>query len=720
MNYSTDKPIGNKEQDLLGRTHFSKQLGNAIYKYEGNDGLVIGLFGKWGTGKTSVINMTVNEIKDLSKSNKEKPIIIYFSPWNYSNQNDLISLFFKHLKSKLNTNDKKFRRKLGRALDNYSDLIGLFASSRIGTIPGQFVKIFIKNMGIKWSKQDDDLDKAKKELEKALLKLNKKIIIIIDDIDRLTNIQIRDIFQLVKQVADFPNIIYVLAMDREVVSNALSEVHNIDGNEYLEKIIQIPFEMPNLNTFKVNEIFLAKLNQVIKDLNKEVIWDETYWEQVKLNCINPYINTLRDINRVINIFQFKFEMLYQETSFEDLVAITTIEVLEPKLYKWICNNKNVVCGISTIESIFNPDKKIDYNKIYQEEFIRLGIDPKITIKCLSTLFPSMARDVNEYSLEDQPTQNVRSKMRIAQPERFNLYFMFNLDDVKIPRTIINNIIYEYDQKSIITMIDQINNREDFHYFYYEMHSLIGNIPENRLNLIVLALLNVKSKNIKNDVGEMLDSTSIMKYLAIDIMKKIKSEEEKYEIFKSAIDNIDKNGLEIMARIIRDIELAYGRLAENKSIKQENQIISLDHLIKIEQIYIKRINEIVDPKHYSDMNRLKVAFYLWKQFDKDNANAYVKELFKNDINKLKFVCSRAGTWHGTHGKGWIFTLDSYSDYVSSEEVFNIIKTLNRDQLNEFNEIEQIKLATFILNYDKEERDHVTKQEAMELVNKWKEQ
>ena len=159
--------------------------------------------------------------------------------------------------------------------------------------------------------------KQKKELEKALLKLNKKIIIIIDDIDRLNNVQIRDIFQLVKQVADFPNIIYVLAMDKEVVSNALSEVHNIDGNEYLEKIIQIPFEMPNLNTFKVNEIFLAKLNQVINDLNKDVIWDESYWKQIRLNCINPYINTLRDINRVINVFQFKFEMLYQEISFED-------------------------------------------------------------------------------------------------------------------------------------------------------------------------------------------------------------------------------------------------------------------------------------------------------------------------------------------------------------------------------------------------------------------
>lgn len=52
MNYSTDRPIETGEQDLLGRASFSEQLGKAIYEYNGKDGLVIGLFGKWGTGKT--------------------------------------------------------------------------------------------------------------------------------------------------------------------------------------------------------------------------------------------------------------------------------------------------------------------------------------------------------------------------------------------------------------------------------------------------------------------------------------------------------------------------------------------------------------------------------------------------------------------------------------------------------------------------------------------
>lgn len=73
--------------------------------------MVIGLFGKWGTGKTSIINMVINEINSLAnydkkeKSNENKPLIIKFSPWNYSDKDNLITLFFQSLKNKINYSD---------------------------------------------------------------------------------------------------------------------------------------------------------------------------------------------------------------------------------------------------------------------------------------------------------------------------------------------------------------------------------------------------------------------------------------------------------------------------------------------------------------------------------------------------------------------------------------------------------------------------------------
>lgn len=89
MNYCTDRAIESAKEDLLGRASFSEQVGRAIFEYNGNDSLVIGLFGKWGTGKTSVANMALETVKSLSQQDENAPIIIRFASWNYSDKSQI-------------------------------------------------------------------------------------------------------------------------------------------------------------------------------------------------------------------------------------------------------------------------------------------------------------------------------------------------------------------------------------------------------------------------------------------------------------------------------------------------------------------------------------------------------------------------------------------------------------------------------------------------------
>lgn len=720
MNYSTDRPINTGEQDLLGRLSFSNQLGKAIYEYNGKDGLVIGLFGKWGTGKTSVINMAVNEINKLAENDENKPMIMKFTPWNYSDKDNLISLFFQSLKNKIDVQDnEELKNKVGKALSDYS---GAFDALSLVPVVGSGVAAVLKTLAQAQGAnlmQCADLDKTRETLEKALIKADKKIIIVIDDIDRLANSQIRDVFQLVKQVADFPNVIYVLAMDREVVRNALTEVHNIDGNEYLEKIIQVPFELPELRKSKLHNIFFTKLNQIINDLPNEVVWDKNYWSNIFRNCVEPYINTLRDVNRLINTFQFRYGMLYQETSFEDMVGITTLEVLEPELYKWICNNKDAVCGGFMHGFLLNSGNKPDYRKLYHDEFESLGIDPDLAISCVSAMFPVFAKDVNEYQYGYQPTSDIRGKMRVAHEGRFELYFMFDLDDIKVSRSIINACIYELDRAALNTVIEETNKRGDIVYFLEEIRSLVKEIPYNRLNLIASVTLSLQ-EGFKGQTSMSIFTRSacdMAEYLVTDIIKRLKTEEEKYAIIRSAVENVNKTGLGAMARIINRIELAYGRLVGDSENK-DAQFISLEHLEEIEQIFVTRIHTIANSESILDINEFNFAFYLWECFDKEGAKDYLEGLFKNEVNKLKFICAMAGRWNGTNGSGWSFYSKNYSEYISKDEAYNLIQEFDKNRLDEFAEIEQIKLASFVLNYHKNEMEHVNEQEALELVNQWK--
>ena len=715
MNFNTDRPIISCEQDLLGRSCFAKQLGKAIYEYNSDDGLVIGLYGKWGTGKTSVINMAINELDNLSSDDKNKPITMRFNPWDYSDKNNLINIFFQKLKNTIEYQDnEEFKKKAGKALSDYSDALdALSLIPFIGSGVAAILKTLAQVEGEKLT-QGLSLSETREVLENALREANKKIVIVIDDIDRLTNTQIRDIFQLVKQVGDFPNVIYILVMDREVVRNALSEVHNIDGNEYLEKIIQIPFELPELRKTKLHDIFFYKLDQTIHNLPKAVTWDTQYWFDVFLNCIDPYINTLRDINRVINTFQFKYGIFYEETSFEDMVGLTTIEVLEPELYKWIRSNKESVCGGLSHSYMSTGNYKIDYRKLYSEEFSRLGIDPEKSIKCVSTMFPVFAKDVDENHSLYQDHSQIRAKMRAAHEGRFELYFMFDLDDIKVPRSIINSCIYKLDKETLKSVIKNVNNQGNIIYFLEEIQALIDNIPYDRLGILASVLMNCRFQGEKT---RMFFTYPVGQYCVLELIRKLRTEGERNSIIQNAAENISKDGMGTLTYIIHTIELGYGRMG-GKSEKEADQIISLDHLQELENTYLTKIQSIVTNDSLLDLNDFAHIMVLWESFDKEGLQKYITNLFKDDFQKLRYICAMACQWSGTNGNGWSFYSSSYDAYISDDEIYNLIQKYDKKKIDKFSDVEQVKLASFILNYQKAEKDHVNEQEAMKLVEEWK--
>ena len=718
MKYRTDNPIEKQEEDLLGRATFSNQLGKGIYEYNGKSGLVIGVFGEWGTGKTSVVNMAENEIKRLSERDENKPLIVRFSPWNYTDKNNLISLFFQDLKIKLyNQSGKSYYEKIADALEEYSEAVDLLnyvplmGSGIVSTI-----KTILKIITKKISKKST-LNETRKALEKVLTEVDKKIIVVIDDIDRLTNVQIRDIFQLVKQVADFPNVIYLLVMDRTVVQRALAEVHNLEeGNEYLEKIIQVPIELPELSRHKLDGILLNQLNKIIANTSSEIKIDENYWTRVFNDCISPYISTLRDINRVVNTFQFRYSLLYQEVSFEDMIAISTIEVLEPKLYKWIATNKEVVCdGMKRLINSIN--NKQDYKKLYSEEFEKIGINPEKAINFLSTMFPMFYKDINGNTYYEKNNFDIRKNMRAAYGERFGVYFMADLSDIKVSRNIINSCIYEFDRKNLLEVIGKINQRGDIVYFLDELTSLVSEIPYERLSLIssVLLILHGQFDGERNNIIYPISAITMTSRIIEEIIDRLATDEERYLSLSSLIGNADETSLGTISNLLINIGRTHGRFVENIGNK-DKRIISVEHLQKLEEIYLDKINKITNSVSISDIVGFKDVYNLWRYVDEIGLSKYIEKLFKSEVDKLKFVTSLASKWVGSN-IGWAYYSNLYGKYISNDEIYISIMKFDKNMLDEFTELEQIKLASFVCNYGKDELDYASEDEARELLKQW---
>ena len=759
MSYVADKPIEKADEDLLGRSDFAKQFGKSICEYDSKDGLVIGLYGKWGSGKTSIINMAISEIPvvEAQKIENEKwysrvykrikkiftsqkteeedqchyPIIIRFSPWNYSDKNNLISLFFHELKNKLGvTKGEENKGKIGKAISQYSDIIDVsLLIPVVGPAIAHILKTTFKAAGSKLMKTPS-LDEAKEKLCKALEDFNHKIIVFIDDIDRLTTPQIKDIFQLVKQVGDFPNIIYVLTMDREIVCNALSEYHNIDGDEYLKKIVQVSFEVPEIDKTTVHEILRDRLNDIVhKSKNEEEFENNEYFETVLENCVNPYVNNIRDVNRLLNAFHFKYGALCEETSFVDLLGITAIEIFEPKLYEWIAYNKNMLCECKDHSYLMIENDGNRYLNQCSEKFSNLGFDFNKVIDILSTLFTRFAKDINKdsfvkdltkkHSTKYQSEEELTSKMRIGSAEKFDLYFSFNLCSIKIPRKAILECINNRSKFALMQKVKNFNKDGNIVLFLKNIEALLidSKIPNNRLALIasILFELQYEFKDPDPSVFYNTSATEYSEQILSKIVACIDKENDRYEIISSAVKNINRDNVGTTSTIIKDIGFAYRKYGCEDE-RKDFQFISLKHLEDIEKIYATKIKSISKSEDILSSYQFYIAFYVWKYIDKENAIEYVKNLFKNDVNKLKFLCLT--TYNSL--TGWRFYSKNCFYLISEEEFYDSIKNFDKSRLDEFTKEEQIILASFVLNYENNSDDfnYATELEALRLIEKWK--
>ena len=789
VSYDEDRPIDGWREDLLDRWCFSHEFGKALYEYNGADGLVVGLYGKWGSGKTSVLNMAKEEINNIIEKNENEVIsnshekssisksfkeflskllqfmhkhnknnkieIIEFSPWNYSDKNNLISLFFQSLKHKLcGKNSSSIGKNIKKALKKYIYAIrALEIVPTVGPVLAPVLKTIAKVL------QSPDLNEAKRKLSKQLRKYDGKIIVFIDDIDRLTAPQIRDIFQLVKQVGDLPKIIYVLAMDREIVCNALSKFHNIDGNEYLEKIVQVAFEIPELNKSKLCAIFHEKLRNVVDALPDHVIIDENYLEKVFENCVSPYITNLRDVIRLINTFQFRYGVLYRYVSFEDMLCITALEVFDPQLYKWICNNKGAIYAHGIDLSLLTNAKKEHYFKQYHDEFESLGVNPDLAMRIISTIFPRFAACVNVNKNDfDIDVENIYDK-RVAYEDKFELYFMFNFEDANVSQKIINSSIFEFDEFDLVSAIKMLKERGCIAKFLEAVELSIDKIPYNRLVLMAFSMLAYRENSYA--ISSNIESERVI----TSILRKLKTDEERFEIIDSALSSILEDATSLdekrfprlseMTKLSTDIYLitsnSHPALSNVPSVQANTDFVtscigetrlgmiakiiddlesdgdlsrlltkssSPNYLESLERNYALTIWYVSRYKNILEMEEFRRALCLWKRAKRKEADDYVNNLLKDKVNKLKFICALSESSEIQGHKCWGFPAKNYSEYISEDEVFNAIRDFNKKELDKFTKIEQVKLAAFVLLHNNHNVQYISDQEATELVYDWK--
>ena len=338
-----DLPIDKPKDDDLFRSDVASNLAKAIQKYNRADSLVIGIQGGWGDGKTSFINMTLEKLQENEEQSDY--IIIKFNPWYFTGSDQILKQFFNIFATQLTTqsiyNKKIF--KTAQNIKKLSNLVGSFkgvaniAGSAIG-VPalGNLLDSPAKRVGDfadtleKTYQPTEDLIELKEEIRRVLKEFDKKIIIVIDDLDRLNKDEVYEIFRLVKSVADFPKTIYILSYDKNRVSNLLKE-KGYDAN-FIEKIVQQELTLPKPEAQVIYDIFERKLNEIMQE--QEIVFSDNelaYYRQMKEKGLYQAFQNIRSVKRALNVIDFEYRILDGEVNFIDFLFFAYL-----KLTRQVC------------------------------------------------------------------------------------------------------------------------------------------------------------------------------------------------------------------------------------------------------------------------------------------------------------------------------------------------------------------------------------------------
>ena len=419
----SDEPIEIDQQDLLERTQFIEDLYKEIINLPFNDSFVFGLFCSWGEGKTSVINLLKNKFKE-----NDKFLLVNFEPWHFKDEEAILAAFYGQIEG---TISKKFIVPgLRRTFTKYQKILSA-GISQVG-------------LTIDLSFPDESIEEIKKRIESFVSKINKKLLIIIDDIDRLQPEEILAILKLVRLNAKFKDTIFLLSFDQIVVKKYLKDKFGMD-TEYLEKLVQKPIQLPAIEQKQIDEFLNVNINRLfdqtaIKDATIKKFNEEFYY--IYQTQIKKLFKTLRHAKRFLNSLLSTFPAIKNEVNFHDFFILEIINNFYPKVYIDIWRNPwyYIPAKWDVTTSLLSPfsygareEEKSSRIKDHIENLAKDEQEPEILKELLKTIFFVEVKNAFAVSRTgyDNVASSYRAEQRITHPECFRKYFMLKVPSSEI-------------------------------------------------------------------------------------------------------------------------------------------------------------------------------------------------------------------------------------------------------------------------------------------------
>lgn len=285
------------------------------------ESLAIGISGNWGSGKTSFL-------KSMQKQMNADYRVVTFNPWTCTDKEQIISQFFALMREQTENNDES----LQDAIQKYRDIV---LDNDIHPALTFLAKVF------PLSKKEETLDSLKDKIEEAItIDGSKPFAIFIDDLDRLEGNELFEVLRLIRITANFRNVVFVVAYDRDYICNVLNESKNIKrAEEYIQKIFHLEVSLPKFEDETLLDVFMEEVVRIASlDESKATRLRQLVMQLLNVDGLSftDFIPNFRQARRFANVFALNLKSILAHTKdfvVKDFIGIELLHFAYPDIHR---------------------------------------------------------------------------------------------------------------------------------------------------------------------------------------------------------------------------------------------------------------------------------------------------------------------------------------------------------------------------------------------------
>lgn len=432
--FSCDRPLANRDEDRLNRAAFADRIATILAAQPEDSGVVVGVYGVWGDGKTTVLNLLRANL-----AGADAVVVRDFNPWRVTDSDSVFRGFFSTLTeaigASLPTWYERAKTKAGRwaiCLRWITRPLGLvFKSAETADILlARFGKVVQKGDSVR-------LEELRDRVVRLLRRSEKRVIILIDDIDRLDKHETHTLFRLIKACTDFPNVCYVLAFDDTAVSKAIGERYGgggeAAGRSFLEKIVQVPLRLPVAAREDLRSLCFHRIDRALSAAGIELT-ESQVGEFVAAfdRGVSIRLTTPREANRFGNGLVFVLPPLVGETNPVDHLLVEALRAFYPELYEVVRENHTAFCGVE--ERYPGAEAQEAPGVELLEPILNtMARDHAVAAKALIvTLFPRLSGAYGDSGYDREWLPRWSEERRVCAPDYCLRYFTYSVPHQDVP------------------------------------------------------------------------------------------------------------------------------------------------------------------------------------------------------------------------------------------------------------------------------------------------